>query len=330
MAASCIVLMSEVAGDQNRLQPWGYQYLVIGLGLVAFPQADAFRLARLYAISLYFYSGLSKFDVSFVDELGPTFLTAGLAPIGLNPGLWGNIARTSAILAMPAIEILIAVGLVFESTRRAALIGALGLHATLIGILGPWNLDHSTNVLIWNGALFCQDLVLFGNDRIAIPIEPGGRIRHHGLNLLHACVIIFPVGERFGLYDSWPSHALYASHCERTEVYLAEAALDQFSKAVLRHVAESTDGTWCKLDLTGWSREIRGTPLYPQGRVGSGLAEALATGQTGPLPVRVLQWSRANPWNGQRTLVECLGLRAIRRRGDRFWINAHPSPELPH
>ncbi len=325
MALSLGLLAFEVLGDQNRLQPWVYQYLLIGSGLVAFPIGTAIRLARLYAISLYLYSGLSKLDASFVRELGPTFLTAGLSPLGLTPDGWPPAARTVAILAMPATEIVLAIGLAFPATRRVALIGAVGLHSALLFILGPSNLGHSPNVLVWNGAMIVENLLLFWPRTIPMAGEEAMTRLGPVAWLLAWCFFLFPLGERFGLSDSWPSHALYASHCERTEVYLHEDDLDRFPDPVRRRVAETGESPWRRLDLTGWSRDVRGTPTYPQGRVGSGMAEFLAAGPGGPNPVRVIQWSRADLWDGHRDRVECLGLRAIRRRGDRFAINAHPS-----
>jgi hypothetical protein len=325
MGLSLGLLAIEVLGDQNRLQPWVYQYLLIGSGLVAFPVGTSLRLARLYAISLYLYSGFSKLDVSFVRELGPTFLASGLSPLGLSSDGWPAGARALAILAMPAFEIAIAIGLAFASTQRVALIGAIGLHSALLFLLGPWNLGHSPNVLVWNGSMIVEDLLLFWCPTIRV--EGEAAMPRLGLlaRLLASFYFVFPLGERFGLSDSWPSHALYASHCERTEVYLHEDDLERFPEAIRRRVAGTGEGPWRRLDLTGWSRDVRGTPIYPQGRVGNGMAESLADGPGGPNPVRVIQWGRADAWDGRRDRVECLGLRAIRRRGDRYAINAHPS-----
>jgi hypothetical protein len=325
IGASIALLVLEILGDQNRLQPWAYQYAMIGLALVVFPEAQALRLARLYAIALYLHSGLSKLDASFVAEMGPRFLAAGLSPLGLAPGDWPVAGRSAAVLAMPAVEVAIGAGLALARTRRVALVGAVGLHATLLLILGPWNLGQSPGVLAWNAAMIVEDLLLFGPG--PRPAESGGwRSRLGPLARLAALSwFVFPLGERFGLADSWPSHALYASHCERTEVFLHETDLDRFPEAVRRRLSQAEDGPWRRLDLTGWSLDLRGTPLYPQARVGIGVAEWLADRPGRPSPVRAVRWGRANPWDARRDRSECLGLQAIRRQADRSGINAHPS-----
>ena len=52
---------------------------------------------------------------------------------------------------------------------------------------------------------------------------------------------------------------------------------------------------------------------------------SLAARYGGRLLIRVIQWGRADRWTGERTSVECLGLDAVRRQGDRYRLNAHPA-----
>src|SRR5579862_8717200 len=66
---SIAVMVWLVLGDQLRLQPWAYQYLVMGTILAALPPRSALAFSRVYLASMYFHSGLSKLDVPFVDEM---------------------------------------------------------------------------------------------------------------------------------------------------------------------------------------------------------------------------------------------------------------------
>jgi hypothetical protein len=147
--------------------------------------------------------------------------------------------------------------------------------------------------------------------------------------------ILLPLGEPWGYCDAWPAHALYASHVERTDVFLHEDQLGLYPAEVRRHVLAGVPGAgpWRRLDLTGWSRAARGVPVYPQARVCNGLAEALAAryGERGL--IRVVQWGRAYRWTGRRNRVSLLGLEEIRGHAARYWLNAHPArwsgPEEP-
>ncbi len=327
IAASLFLLGFAVAGDQNRLQPWAYQYALVALALATTPPATALRLARWYAISLYFYSGLSKLDASFVRELGGTFLDSGLGLLGASPSAWPDSARSAAILMMPAGEIAVAAGLIRRSTRGLALAGLIALHGALLAILGPWNLGHSPNVLIWNGAMILEGWLLFRDGTEG----PGPERRPRtwaevGTGLVFLAALILPLGERFGLCDPWPAHALYASHCERADISFHEDDLAGLPEAIRLRLGPPGLDPWRRLDLNAWSRDGRGVPVYPGGRVGSGIAEALAGRYEAVQPVRLVVLGRADPWSGSRLRDEAIGLRAIRARAGRFRINAHPSP----
>jgi hypothetical protein len=318
------LLALAILGDQDRFQPWAYQFALIGLAMAWTSKARALRMARWYTFGLYWYSGLSKLDASFRRELGPTFLSAALGPFGADPSGWSESSRTLACLGMPAFEMAVALLLLFRSTRRAGLVGAVAQHLALIFILGPWNLGHSTIVLAWNGELIVEDVILFGRPTIPVDLEfetRAGRI----VRGIFWLAMILPAGERLGLCDAWPGHALYASHAERTDVYVHEDDLDRYPESICRHLGPGGVAGWRRLDLTGWSRATRGTPIYPSGRVGNAVAEWLEVRYAGQQPVRLVQWGRARPWDVARERDESIGLRAIRRRGDQYLLNAHPA-----
>ena len=318
------LLAFAIVQDQNRFQPWAYQYALIGLAMACLSRGRALRMARWYVVGLYVYSGLSKLDASFCREQGPTFLSVALGPFGLEPGAWPASARTLAILGMPAFEIAVAWLLAFQATRRIGLVGAVAQHSALIAALGPWGLGHSTIVLVWNLSLIIKDVILFGRSTIPLDLAADSKLGRMARGVFWVAMIL-PVGERLGLCDAWPGHALYASHAERSDVFVHEDDLDRYPEAIRRRLGPAGVTPWRRLDLTGWSRDVRGTPIYPSGRVGNALAEFLEVRYSGTQPVRLVQWGRARPWDGARDRDESLGLGSIRRRGESFLLNAHPA-----
>ena len=326
LTVALVLLAVEVIGDQSRLQPWVYQFGLMGLVLILAPSARALGLARVCAISLYVYSGLSKLDAAFLGELGPTFLDAGLGIFGSTTEGWPRSAQVGAILAMPAWEVAVAAGLCFARTRRWALVGAVAQHSALLLILGPGGLGHSGNVLIWNLAMIAEDWVLFwpriGPD--ADPAEPATRAGRIAAAVV-GFAVIWPATERLGLCDSWPGHALYASHSERVEILVPEDEADRLPAGARSRLGPADFAGWRRLDLAGWSRDVRGVPVYPQARVGLGVAEALASTPGVSRPIRVILRGRAGLWDGRRDRAECQGRSAMSRQAARFWINAHPA-----
>jgi hypothetical protein len=321
------LLVLSILQDQNRFQPWAYQYAMIGMAMACMSRARALRMARWYVFGLYFYSGLSKLDDSFCRELGPTFLSAALEPFGLNPGRWTEATRMLACLSMPAFEIAVAWLLLFNRTRRVGLVGAVAQHSALIWILGPWNLNHSAIVLVWNVALIIEVVQLFGGSKIPTALEVNTKLGSLAGQVFWIAMIL-PGGERLGLCDAWPGHALYASHAERSDVFVHEGDLDRYPQSIIRCLESGGATPWRRVNLTGWSRDIRGTPLYPSGRVGNAVAEFLEERFAGPQPVRLVQWGRARAWDGARERDESVGIRAIVKRADRFWLNARVNPSV--
>jgi hypothetical protein len=320
--------------DQHRFQPWSYQYVMTGMLLAALPAGDALRYARWWYVALYAHSGLSKLDASFCNELGLRFLGTAAGLFGLDPLNWSGAGRVAAVLAMPVFEIAIAASLAWPSARarRLGVTGATVLHLALIGILGPAGLGHSGLVLLWNGAMMVEvwSAFAFGPELAgrAVSRPPGGLLSRLLAVLARAVFwvgVLLPFGERFGVFDAWPSHALYASHVERLTVDLHEGELSGYPASVRNHLLAGGDGPWRRLDLTGWSRAERGTPVYPQNRAGLGLAEGLAARYGDRGLVRVTLYGPADRWTGRRPRTELVGLEAIRRQGDRYRLNAHPS-----
>src|SRR5262249_18233033 len=122
----------------------------------------AVSLARWWYIATYAYSGLSKLDVSFCRELGGSLLDTACGLWGVDSQRWPAGARTFAILAMPAWELLVALLLGIPATRGAGRIAAALVHGALIAILGPWGMRHSAIVLVWNAVTAVQVWVAFG------------------------------------------------------------------------------------------------------------------------------------------------------------------------
>ena len=320
LGAAIGLLVGLVVLDQHRFQPWIYQYGMAALAFAATSRERAAGLCRLSVIALYLHSGLSKLDASFGRELGSTFLRVAVGPFGGDPDHWGPSLRTAAVLAMPLAELAVALGLAWRPTRKAALGGAVALHAGLIAILGPWGLDQSAIVLAWNGALIVEDLFLFGG---AGGRWPDLRCYLSPIGVVFLVAALLPFGERRGRCDPWPAFALYASHVERAELSVPADAVEGLPSP-LQNFARG-DGPWRTIDLTAWSRSVRGVPIYPGGRASLGVARALATGLPGARGLRVVLWGPADRWTGRRTRVVAVGPGEIRGLAGRYRLNSEPA-----
>jgi uncharacterized membrane protein YphA (DoxX/SURF4 family) len=331
LVLSIAVMIWLVLGDQLRLQPWVYQYLVMGSILATLPPRSALAFIRLYLASMYLHSGLSKLDAPFISEMGLLFVQTLGRILPFDPRRLIPPGREAFVLVLPAFEIVVAILLLIRPTRVVGYLGLVLIHATLLLILGPWGLGHSAIVLVWNVALAVEEFFVFWPIGGGEPKRLVWSWREKLLGVPFALVLIGPFLERIGVLDSWPSHALYASHCERSAIVIQGERFLSLPDAlriaaVPRHWLKDT---W-DLNPTQWTRAVRGVPAYPQARYVNGLAEWLA-GRVGAQDsvrpassIRVNHSLRPDLTTGERGSLGAQDLELIRDEGDHFWFNAHP------
>jgi len=310
---SLIVLLTGlglVLNDQNRLQAWFYQTLVISVASGLLPGRAAIGFARFFAVVLYFHSGVSKLDYSFAYQMGPYLLQPLLR---FWPGRGGLESQVYFVLALPVGEILAAV-LLAMGRWRAGLAGVLFMHVGLLCLLGPWLLGHSGNVLMWNVSMACQAVVLFYPWRFENPdeiIKESHPLALGLVQLLFLMVGVMPFFERAGLWDAWPSFALYAGHVEQVRLdFPADSALklpNEFQPFTVRQADRQF------LDLTLWSRRRMGVPPYPAARMQKALARWVAGQCPAEFTLRAIFLSKAHWRTGMRTDRTVEGREAIMR-----------------
>jgi len=324
-AATAVSALALILLDQNRLQAWFYQTLVLSAVYVLLPAGSALGFVRFFAVALYAHSALSKLDWSFAHSMGPSLISPMFdrLPMTLDAQL-----QTLVVLLMPIGELIFAMALAC-GFWRVGLGGATVMHLGLLALLGPWSLDHSGNVLFWNVSMLIQAWIVFrpadfrGHPEeeepgecpemtqrpLNIDTQPGalGIVQ---LGML--AVAILPFFERAGLWDPWPSFALYAGHVEQLRIDWP---------AELRHEIPAEYQPFLKadqndlfLDLTLWSRARFGVPPYPATRIHKRLAAWIAETCPEGMPMRATFLSKANWRSGARTETVLTSAREIRNR----------------
>ena len=271
---------------------------------------DGLNLNRAVAISVYLYSGLGKLDTQFVQTIGQQFLSA------LTLGV-ANDWPPKAALLLPLTEVLAGVLLIATSTRRLGATIVIAIHAGLIAILGPWSLDHSNAVLVWNAVLIGQTMLLFWNPSQRPVIHPMDhsptsdppKVERSLANswtfplawLLASIVILGPMLERWGYWNHWLAWALYAPHTSRVELEIAASASIE-SSLLARFIEDDSDGDgWHRVNLSAMSLESVHVPLYPQSSYQLRLSRHLILQHNLDRDVRLIERGPADRWTGERT-----------------------------
>jgi hypothetical protein len=337
LVAACLLVSFLL--DQHRLQPWAYQSAIYALVFAAIDPPRTRRYLIPLAASVYLYSAAGKFDFQFAHTVGQDFLDAVARPIGGLPDRLDESARAKLALIFPAMELLCGVGLLIRPVRIVAAVVVIMMHATLIIVLGPWALDHSYGVLVWNLLLIVQAYVLMikpewsarssrrDRDRLDCESSQSNRVASCFVCGVVLLALVAPLLERFGYWDHWTSWSLYSPHTSRVEIELHRSAVDALHPSLRTFVEkDENDDGWRKLAIERWSLSCRGVPIYPQARYQLALAEKIATQLRLTDEIRVRVRGVSDRWTGQRDEQLLLGRGKIRDAMRSYWLNRPTSP----
>lgn len=292
--------------NQHRLQPWAWQFFLLSILLTLADDATVRRAWIWLAISIYFWSAISKMDYSFFHGLGPALLGGLKQAAGLQGGEnpWTKTFDVLGAMFFVAGEFGVAVLLMFARTRWLGLWGAIGMHLTLLAALGPLGLNHSPGVLLWNLYFIAQDWFLFRPVGNRISIDADAQSPHTIDRLMRDCwsvgwgnrvaiiVILAAIGwpslESIGRCDHWLAWSVYSARPHQA-ILRSEPDFDCKSLRIPCYdetiwdlyaaddPTTSIHHTSRILNIFQWSRDQLSVPVYPQARFYVGIARALAS-----------------------------------------------------
>jgi hypothetical protein len=325
-----LCLAASILLDQHRLQPWAYQFVIVGAVLSLAPTGHGLRLVRLLVVSIYFWSAVSKVDAAFLESHGQLLLDGLLKATRNDVAAWSPGVRRAAAAAMSLGELAVGALLLLPRTRRVGLTASIAMHVVLLLTLGPWGLDHKPGVLIWNVCFIAQNLLLFRRASAPEPQTPGGGVATYGSGAATIVVTlsaVLPALEPIGWWDHWPGWAVYSSRPALVRILVRESRVDDLPAALRTCVGPPEPLTdWRPVSIDAWSFDLRQCPIYPQERYRLALIGAIA-GEAGlEDDVRVRVETSPNRRTGERSQFELSGIAEIRARCGVFRLNTRARP----
>ena len=286
----CVLL---ALADQQRWQPWFYQYAFM-LGALALCRiGSALNACRLIVVATYFWSGLQKTTAGFRQDVYPWLMEpfAGFVPDGYSSWL------PAGAYAVPVVEALIGLGLLASRTRPFAVAGALLMHAFIMASIGPWGHDYNTVVWPWNVAMVAFVAVLFlrppdAPTTLSI-LLPGRSVFRWAILVLFA---FMPLLSFWGRWDSYLSASLYSGNAKLGVM-----------------VEQGPRGTEpVQTNLSTLVNEELNVPAYPEEEVLTNLARAQCSAAERPGRVRFFLLGKPDLFSGERgqEVVRCRELLA--------------------
>ena len=328
-----ISIIPLVLLNQHRLQPWVYLLIVTSSLLLYLPNKTCLTWLRRIVISIYLYSAISKFDYQFVFTVGDQMLDVLTGFVGLAPDGLPQWAQVSLVLCLPLTELLIGVLLLFPKTARPAGWLAIGLHASLLLVLGPLGLNHQPGVLVWNGWFIAQAWLLFTtrtsqasdsvDPNIQIPESQSRPVELVWLGrLLATFVILFPLT---CVISPWFELPIKADHWIAWEVYAPRSSRARTQSPMPATAAQQWPPPMFQTP-NQWSLDQLGVPVYPQDRFQFGCCQALFDqqgGTNGRTPAVIVSGT-AHRWTGEREQTRINGPVDAQTYRTRLWFNTRP------
>jgi len=252
--------------DQNRWQPWEYQYVFMLFILLVNRNNEKNILFMLLIVicSTYFYSGLQKVNPHFIKQVWGHTVLRDFLHLPSNITLQSNILRLGYFL--PLLEITLGIGLLLKKTRRIAIYTLLAMHILILMLIGPFGLWYNIIVWPWNLAMMAF-LLIFLKQNIDTPDISSLISQKVNLLILIVC-IIFPLLNFWGYWDFYFSSSLYSGRIDICYIELHHPDKNFELKEFYRK-KNATDTVANKemILLQDWALKELNTPPCPQVRV---------------------------------------------------------------
>ncbi|MCM3900201.1 MAG: hypothetical protein ND866_00690 [Pyrinomonadaceae bacterium] len=302
IVAFLILSLFLCLSDQSRLQPWFYQYAVmlaafgfyLQNGLDQHHQRVLLNTCRLIIAASYFWSGLQKVGVGFMDRIFPSLVNPYLNFI------FGkvNVVPRPLIMVIPLLEVGIGIGLLTRRFRNLSVLLALITHTLILALLVP--LKRNNVVWPWNVAMGAFAFILFwrASDFSIRDVLLPGRLGFQTV-VLTLCVIM-PVFSFFNLWDSYLSASLYSGNVEAAAIDVSESTRQRLPPAIQTHVQLSRTTNKLQINPTRWSLIELNVPSYPERRIFMNVTKKICSYAEEPSDVTLTIYGKPNRWNGSR------------------------------
>jgi len=290
--------------DQNRLQPWVYQYSIM-LALLACLEpldgkrenaASALLANQLVVALLYFWSGAQKLNWTFGHEVLPGLLEQAR----IHPPVVLLSALPKIAPAAAAIEMLIGIGLIARRTRPVAVVLAVALHSVVLILLVL--AGGNSVVWPWNVAMMAMVVLLFWkSDRSLVKREFWKSRPSHPEHYLPKAVVLVcglaPALSFVGWWDIYLSGALYSGNAPIAVVHLSDQVRNQIPPVAQQQMFTTSRGE-LMLPLYEWSMAELRVPPYPEARVYRQIGRQICSATGGGEDVELIVRSRPSITDG--------------------------------
>ena len=262
----CVYLCFD---DQNRLQPWFYNYvLILFITLFYKNRVDepnnyttVFISLQLLVALVYIFSGIQKMNDAFVPD---TFewMVSSFDTILSKRQL---ILVTNFGYAVPYIELCLGIFLLVKPIRFIIVPLVILMHILILIMLGPTGKDFNSVVWPWNITMIFLVLLLFADVKQERFFDISFLFKGLVFYIVITLMLIFPLFSLKNQYDSYLSSSLYSSNLNDCQLILSNKAYHNLPYFIRRYC--TTNENFNVLYIKKWSSDELNVPCVPEYRI---------------------------------------------------------------
>jgi methylamine utilization protein MauE len=247
--------------DQNRLQPYYYQSILI-IFISSFKSDNIksktiiLHCLMLIFIATYFWSGIHKMNTLFYIQ----WLSALHKHFDFVP----NILLVAFTYAVPFLEALMGIFLLFNITRKPAVVGIIIMHSIIVIML--FYLGYGFNVVPWNAQNILTVIILFWTYTSASPLSFLNQYFNYKKGLILFMVFVLPFSNLFNIWDNLLSFSFFTSKLNYYYIQINDAALYKNLPEHIKKYAHPYKETYILYPNEWCGAELK-VLLYPEDRV---------------------------------------------------------------
>ncbi|MFN8117126.1 MAG: hypothetical protein U0W65_13495 [Bacteroidia bacterium] len=255
--------------DQNRLQPWFYNYILILFILLFYRNrvdepnnyTTVFISLQLLASLIYIFSGIQKMNPEFVPD---TFVwLVGSFDGILSPRQIQLMTKFGYIV--PYFELSIGILLLVKPLRFIAVPLVILMHIFILFLLGPSGKDYNSVVWPWNIIMIALVLLLFADVKTERFFDISILFKGVSFYIVITLMLVFPIFSLKNQYDSYLSSSLYSSNLHECQLILSNKAYDRLP-FYIRHFTTTNDNHHV-IDIKRWAINELNVPCVPEYRI---------------------------------------------------------------
>jgi len=255
--------------DQNRMQPWFYNYTLILFVLLFYKERvdepnnynSVFVTIQILIALIYIYSGLQKFNSQFIV----VSLNYILSPFES----YFSERQMNLILKLgrdiPYLEVLIGIGLLFKPARYLAIPLVITMHVLVLILLGPFGNNYNQVIWPWNIIMILLNVLLFANVKRDTFFDMSLLFKYIYFYIVLILMLILPFFSFNNKYDSYLSSSLYSGNTNGCVLVLTDKAYKKLPDYIKYFTTKSPD--YNVLSIKNWAITELNVPCVPEYRI---------------------------------------------------------------